>query len=305
MPTLCNQCPRACRVDRNQAVGFCGAPARFLVARASLHAWEEPVISGKNGSGTVFFSGCNLRCVFCQNATVSQAVRGTELDEDQLERLMLALQKKGAHNINLVTPSHYAHALVPVLRRVKPLLSIPVVYNCGGYESTEALAALEGLVDIWLPDMKYYSAELSARYSAASDYYPVALRALTEMLRQCPAPIYGEDGLLKKGVIVRHLVLPAARHDSIELLRCLAAQFGSDAFLLSLMSQYTPEFAKSSPYRELHRRVTAFEYDSVLQVATELGFDGFLQDRASATQGYTPNFEEDTLSELLIPNSCS
>ena len=295
MAELCRQCPRACLIDRTEHVGFCGVSDAFCVARAALHAWEEPILSGTRGSGTLFFSGCNLRCVFCQNYDVSHAAKGKTVSAEKLEALMLRLQDEGAHNINLVTPTQYAKQLTAVLERVKPKLHIPVVYNCGGYESVETLRALEGLVDVWLPDFKYYSSELSKKYSAASDYYEVALLSLTEMLRQCPALEYGADGMLLRGVIVRHLVLPGNRKDSMEVLKRLAERFGTKAFLLSLMSQYTPQFAKNTPYRELHREVTTFEYQSVADLALSLGFDGFFQDKDSATAAYTPDFTEETL----------
>lgn len=294
MAELCRQCPRECLVDRADRVGFCGVRESFSIARVALHMWEEPVISGTRGSGTVFFSGCNLRCAFCQNRCISHGVEGRAVSEDELEALMLRLQDEGAHNINLVTPTQYARQLVRVLERVKPNLRIPVVYNCGGYESVETLRALDGLVDVWLPDFKYYSSELSGKYSSAENYFEVATEALSEMLRQQPKAVYGEDGMIRAGVIVRHLVLPGCRGDSIEVLRQLEKRFGTHAFLLSLMNQYTPQFALDSPYRELHRRVTTFEYDSVLRVAEELGFDGFLQGRGAATAAYTPDFTEKT-----------
>ena len=288
----CNQCPRACNVDRDDATGYCGAPWEFLVARAALHHWEEPQISGTNGSGTIFFCGCNLRCVYCQNRTISRMAEGARLSEDALIEVMLRLQDAGAHNINLVTPSHYAHPLARVLARVRPSLSIPVVYNCGGYESLPALRALDGLIDIYLPDIKYYDAELSKRYSGVSDYFEVAVLALTEMLRQTGAPVTDEAGLLRRGTVVRHLVLPGSRADSIAVLGRLAELFGTDAFLLSLMSQYTPDFAMDTPYRQLYRRLTTFEYDSVLDEVRRLGFSGNLQALSSADAGYTPDFEE-------------
>lgn len=290
MNRICEQCPRRCGVDRTESRGFCGVPWDFCVARADLHAWEEPPISGTRGSGTIFFSGCNLRCVFCQNREISREGLGCILRADELRAHMLALRDRGAHNINLVTPTPYAEALIPLLREVKPLLGIPIVYNCGGYECVETLRRLEGLVDIYLPDFKYCSAELSARYSGAEDYYPTALAALREMLRQVGAPQIGADGILRRGTIVRHLVLPSHRADSIALLNALASEFGTSAFHLSLMSQYTPQFAQDSPYRALHRRVTSFEYDSVLAVAQNLGFVGYFQSRDSATAAFTPNF---------------
>ncbi len=290
MSRVCMQCPRRCAVDRSVSRGFCGVPWDFCVARVDLHHWEEPPISGTRGSGTVFFSGCNLRCVFCQNREISREGLGRAMTADELRAHMLALRDRGAHNINLVTPTPYAEALIPLLREIKPQLGIPIVYNCGGFESVETLRRLEGLVDVYLPDFKYFSSELSARYSDAPDYYSVASNALREMLRQVGAPEIGEDGIMRRGTVVRHLVLPSHRDDSIALLNALAKEFGNDAFHLSLMSQYTPQFAQDSPYRALHRRVTSFEYDSVLAVAQDLGFVGYFQTRDSATAAFTPDF---------------
>lgn len=262
------------------------------MARVALHEWEEPSVSGKNGSGTIFFSGCNLRCVFCQNHEVSHNALGQEVDAEKLIALMLRLRDEGAHNINLVTPTQYAYQLADVLREVRPKLDIPVVYNCGGYESVETLRRLDGLVDVYLPDFKYFSPELSTRYSGAKDYYPVALAALGEMLRQTGRPQFDADGMLLRGTVVRHLVLPAQRTDSIDVLRALANEFGTDAFLLSLMSQYTPDFARDCSYTELHRRVTTFEYNAVLAEAQSLGFDGYFQSRSSSSAKFTPDFHK-------------
>ena len=293
MKQSCVQCPRKCGADRESGVGFCGVPWGFRIARVALHAWEEPSISGTRGSGTVFFSGCNLRCVFCQNREISRECLGKEVDADRLADLMLRLRDEGAHNINLVTPTPYALQLIPVLKKVRPQLGIPVVYNCGGYESPETLKALEGLIDIWLPDVKYFSASLAKKYSAAENYFEVACAALTEMLRQSGKPQLDENGMLLRGTVVRHLVLPRGRADSVALLEALAKQFGTDAFLLSLMSQYTPQFADAS-FPELCRRVTTFEYESVLNTAISLGFGGYLQSRSSANADYTPDFGEPT-----------
>ena len=292
MGILCTQCPRACAVDRSTSVGYCGVPWGFLIARADLHQWEEPPISGTRGSGTIFFSGCNLRCVFCQNREVSREALGKPVDEGRLIGLMLELRDRGAHNINLVTPTPYAEQLIPILARVKPMLGIPIVYNCGGYERVETLRRLEGLVDIYLPDVKYGSSEPALRYSDAPDYLPTALAALDEMLRQTGAPQSDENGILLRGTVVRHLVLPGHREDSIALLRTLAARYGVEAFHLSLMSQYTPQFALDTPHKNLHRRVTTFEYNAVLNEALALGFSGYFQSRESATSDYTPNFRE-------------
>lgn len=267
-------------------------PWEIRVARAALHMWEEPQISGKRGSGTIFFCGCNLRCVYCQNRDVSRAVLGQTVSEEELIDVMLRLREAGAHNINLVTPTQYVEAIARVLKKIKPRLEIPVVYNCGGYESVETLRLLDGLVDVYLPDFKYFDSELSLAYSGAADYFSVACEALEEMLRQTGKAVYDDDGMLLRGTVVRHLVLPGCRKDSIEVLRHLAKRFGAEAFSLSLMSQYTPAFAMDTPYENLHRRVTSFEYHAVLDEAIRLGFTGNFQARSSATEAFTPDFTE-------------
>ena len=289
---ICRQCPRECNVERQrESYGFCSSPDAFLVARTGLHAWEEPPISGTRGSGTIFFGGCNLRCVFCQNRAISHGGVGREMHDDALLDAMLRLQNAGAHNINLVTPSHYTLQLARLLERARPQLSIPIVWNSSAYENVDSLRALDGLVDVYLPDIKYFSPAVSAAYSAAPDYYAVAIPALGEMLRQVgDARLYSDEGILLRGVIVRHLILPGCRSDSIDLLTSLAKKFGTDAFLLSLMGQYTPEFAEDAPYPNLHRTLTTFEYQSVQKIASDLGFDGFSQDLTSATSKYTPEF---------------
>lgn len=291
----CMQCPRRCGADREAGeFGVCRMPAEVFVARAALHFYEEPPISGKNGSGTVFFSGCPLGCVFCQNRAISRRAPGAPppgeaYGEEELAALFLKMEALGAHNLNLVTPTHYAGKIAAALRRAKPELHIPVVYNTGGYELPETLAQFEGLVDIYLPDFKYVSPELSAAYSAAPDYATYARAALREMFRQVGGAVC-ENGLMKRGMIVRHLVLPGCRKDSIAVLQELAELLPAGEFYLSLMRQYTPDFAPSEAPKNLRRRLTAFEYDSVAAVAAELGFEGFLQDKSSASAAYTPNF---------------
>ncbi len=288
----CDQCPRHCHVERGENIhGFCGVGSEFSVARVALHPWEEPPISGTNGSGTIFFCGCNLRCVFCQNRDISRGNVGEQMSAEQLRDAMLSLQERGAHNINLVTPSHYTNELAVLLASVKPQLKIPVVWNSSSYESAESLRRLDGLVDIYLPDFKYYSAQLAASYSAAPDYFDVSSNALREMLRQTGMPSIDDNGLMVRGVIVRHLILPACRTDSIDILHALHEQFGADAFLLSLMGQYTPDFAQDVPYPNLKRRLTTFEYDSVQRVANDLGFVGFSQALTSASASFTPKFK--------------
>ena len=287
----CHLCPRECGVDRVTALGFCGQPKEIKIAKVSLHRFEEPPISGTRGSGTVFFGGCNLRCVFCQNRAISHGGVGRKMDDGALIDAMLRLQDAGAHNINLVTPSHYTLQLARLLERARSLLHIPVVWNSSAYESVDSLRALDGLVDVYLPDVKYFSPAVSAAYSSAPDYYAVAVRAISEMLRQVgDARLYSDEGILLRGMILRHLILPGCRADSFDLLESLAKKFGTDAFLLSLMGQYTPEFAEDAPYPNLHRRLTSFEYQSVQNLANDLGFDGFSQDLTSATSKYTPEF---------------
>ena len=288
---LCDLCPRACRVDREEGIGFCSVPNEFYISRIALHQWEEPSVSGTRGSGTVFFSGCNLRCVFCQNKKISRSAAGRVYTEDELISEMLRLQNEGAHNINLVTPTHYASSLAKLLRKAKPLLNIPIVWNSGGYESVETLKMLDGLVDVYLPDLKYFSSELSQKYSSAPDYFNVAREAIKEMHRQVGEAVI-EDGLIKKGIVVRHLVLPSCRGDSIRLIEELASFLPVSEVRLSIMRQFTPDFVDGERYPELKRKVTSFEYDSVVKRALSLGFDGYTQSASAATAAYTPDFED-------------
>lgn len=289
----CFLCPRRCGADRETEKGYCGCDSRVRIARVGRHFWEEPCISGKNGSGAVFFIGCPLHCVYCQNREISAGAcnlsPGRSFDISALSELFLHLRDIGCHNINLVTPTPYTDKIALALRAVKPNLHIPVVFNCGGYESVPALKMLEGLVDIYLTDFKYASGELAARFSAAEDYPQVAAEALAEMLRQTGTPRFGADGMLESGVIVRHLVLPGHRADSMQVLDRIRAEAGGEV-LLSLMSQYTPNGAETG-FRELSRRVTTFEYESVVKYARALGFEGYTQERSSAESGYTPEFD--------------
>ncbi len=287
----CTACPRACGADRDAHRGYCGQTNALRIARAALHMWEEPCISGERGSGTVFFSGCNLGCVFCQNYRVSHRGQGIEIGADELIGKMLDLQQQGAHNINLVTPTHYAEQLVPVLARIKPLLHIPIAYNTGGYEKTETLELLAPYVDIWMPDFKFGSAQIAKDYAGAADYPEVAARAIAKMYEMAGKVQFDEDGMMQRGVLVRHLVLPGCRKDSMAVLDRLAGIVPVPDVRLSLMSQYTPEFATDAPFANLHRRVTSFEYESVMAHAEKLGFIGYMQQKESATTKYTPEFE--------------
>jgi len=289
--SFCNACPRGCLSTRKEgALGFCRAPKDFLVSRIALHPFEEPAICGKGGSGTVFFGGCSLGCVYCQNAAISRGQKGEIMSAASLEREIFSLVETGACNINLVTPTHYTYPLATLLEKIKPRLPVPVVWNCGGYESVEALRALDGLVDVYLPDFKYHSPELAQKYSHAPDYFEVASAAVTEMFRQRGGVKFDEDGLMTSGVMVRHLVLPTCRKDSMEVLKTLASLLPVPDIRLSLMSQYTPDFVDKTAYPELARRVTSFEYNSVLDLALSLGFEGYFQSRTSAKKDYTPEF---------------
>lgn len=290
----CALCPRRCGVDRTAGqVGVCGVTDTLRVARIAPHMWEEPPISGSRGSGTVFFTGCSLRCIFCQNRTISREGMGKTYTEEELTAAILSLRDQGVHNINFVTPTHYTSTIVRILERIKPTLGIPVVWNCGGYESVETLRMLEGLVDIYLPDFKYFSPDLSRDYSAAPDYPAIATEAVREMYRQT-GPYTEEKDLAKRGVIIRHLVLPGCRADSMNVLRHIASILPPAEIRISVMRQYTPDFAADAPYKNLHRRVTDFEYTSVLDEAASLGLVGFSQGKDAATKAYTPDFEGDT-----------
>ncbi len=301
MKNGCLLCPRLCGVDREgNARGFCGMGASARVVRAALHPFEEPPISGTRGSGTVFFAGCSLRCVFCQNRAIQSPDVGRALSAAELGALFLRLQAAGAHNINLVTPTHFADRVAEALAAVKGQLSIPVVYNCGGYERVETLKMLQGLVNIYLPDFKYISPELSREYSAAPDYATHATAALVEMVRQVGGVRVDSEGILRRGVIVRHLVLPGSRADSIAVLERIAKTVPVSDIYLSLMRQYTPEFAPPDAPRALLRRVTSFEYESVMERAVALGFTGFFQGKESATADYTPDFSERNLLDELF-----
>ena len=288
----CQACPRRCGADReNGGVGYCGVNATVRIARAALHLWEEPVISGTRGSGTVFFSGCNLRCAFCQNYDVSHNAKGRDISLHELEDKILSLQQQGAHNINLVTPTHYVPQIITALRRIKSKLYIPVIYNCGGYESLETIDALAGLVDVYMPDLKYVSPVLSRDYSGAEDYFEVASAAIRRMYEQVGRPVVTSKGLMTRGVLVRHLVLPGCRKDSIAVLGELAKMFAPEDIIVSLMSQYTPDFVpEDCPYDNLRRRITSLEYESVVNELQKYGFQGFVQNRLSATASYTPQF---------------
>lgn len=287
----CKICPRGCGTDRYLTVGFCGSGAKARISRVSRHYYEEPAICSEKGAGTVFFSGCNLRCVFCQNSIISRRSVGKEFDEKELAELFMTVAESGVSSLDLVTPTHFTPTVASALSLVKDKLGIPVVWNSGGYESTESLEMLRGLVDIYLPDFKYYSPELAAKYSKASDYRERAEEALAFMYDMLGDVEFDKNGMMKKGIIVRHLVLPGCRSDSIAVLRRLAEILPVNGIRLSLMSQYTPDFYLGEE-KNLRRMLTTFEYESVRKEALKLGFEGYMQSPSSASAEYTPEFSE-------------
>lgn len=287
--TQCTLCPRNCKTDRTQRTGVCGADESVRAARAALHFWEEPCISGAKGSGTVFFSGCTLKCCFCQNYEISHENKGRDISLIRLSDIFLELQDAGAENINLVNPTHYVPQIINALDMVRHRLHIPIVYNSGGYEKTETLKLLDGYIDIYMPDLKYMSREISEKYSKASDYFFYASKAVIEMHRQQPNIVI-DGSIMKKGLLIRHLVLPGCRRDSMALLEWLGNTFTEGSFLLSLMSQFTPCY-KCGEHPEINRRVTTLEYESVADKAAELGFEGYTQQRSSAQSSFTPKFD--------------
>lgn len=264
------------------------------VAKIMPHMWEEPCISGAHGSGAIFFAGCNLKCVYCQNREISHGQNGNTLSVGELAQKMLDLQAMGVHNINLVTPTHYGDKIREAIDLIRGRLKIPVVYNTSGYELESEIEKMAGYVDVFLTDIKYFDEVASQKYSCAPDYYKVAKSALYKMLKVAPRVELDGDGLIKKGVIVRHLVLPTLRRDSIKILEDLKKSIDISCIRLSLMSQYTPDFCPDS-FKEIKRRVTTFEYESVVNRAMELGYDGYIQDISSASKIYTPNFNEGDL----------
>ena len=292
---VCTLCPRNCTVDRgNGEKGICGQTAELKVARAALHFWEEPCISGTAGSGTVFFSGCSLHCVFCQNEPIANGMVGKMITVERLAEIFLELEQQGAHNINLVTPGHFIPQIKEALLLAKEKgLALPIVYNTSSYESVESLKYLDGLVDIYLPDFKYMSSELSAKYSHAPDYSVRAKAAIAEMVRQTGMPVFdekGEEGLIKRGTIVRHLTLPGCMEDSKEILNYLHTTYG-DQIYISIMNQFTP-LENVVDFPELNRKITEEEYDELIDYAIELGIEqGFIQEGETAEESFIPDFD--------------
>ncbi len=296
----CYLCPRKCKANREDALGFCKMTNTVTAARADLHFWEEPCISGTNGSGAVFFSGCVMKCVYCQNYGISSENFGAEITTDRLSQIFLELQQKGAHNINLVNPTHFVPQMIKALKTAKQNgLKIPVVYNSGGYERVETLRALNGLVDIYLPDVKYFDDETALRLSNAPDYFNTAMNAISEMVRQTGKPVFDGD-ILIRGTVVRHLVLPGLYKDSLQVINAVAERFKGD-ILFSIMSQYTPfGLVKTDErFKMLNRRITTFEYQKALDAVIAAGLDGYMQEKSSAKEEYTPLFDLTGITDLV------
>ena len=287
----CMLCPRKCGVNRYLEKGFCGATNKVKVAYYSLHMWEEPIISGDNGSGTIFFSNCNLRCLYCQNKKISIDGYGKLITNKRLSEIMLELQDKGAHNINLVTPTHYVPNIVSVLHKIKGKeLKIPVVYNTSSYENVGTIIACRNLVDIYLADLRYFDDSLGEKYSLCSNYFETATMAIDEMYRQVGKCEFDENGLLKRGLVVRVLILPGHIDDSKKIIEYLYKTYGDDIFI-SIMNQYTP--INKCKYSNLNRKVTDKEYDEVVDYALSIGVtNAFVQEGEAASESFIPQFNK-------------
>ncbi len=288
----CQLCPRNCQVNRNnKEKGFCKMDNNLLVARASLHLWEEPIISGEKGSGTVFFSGCNLKCVYCQNYQISHNNFGKKITIKRLSEIFLELQEKGANNINLVTPTHFVPQIIEALKIAKNNgLTIPIVYNSSGYESIDTIKLLNGYIDIYLPDFKYFDNKYALKYSKCTNYLENITSSLREMIKQVGTPKFNEDGLLIKGVIVRHMILPGLLSDSKKVIKYLIDNYNNDIFI-SIMNQYTPT-NNLKDYQEINRLITQDEYDELINYAIDLGIkNGFMQEGETQKTSFIPEFD--------------
>lgn len=288
---LCCLCPRNCNVDRDQKTGICGMPDRIYLARAALHTWEEPCISGKTGSGTVFFAGCNLHCVYCQNYEIAHAAAGKEVPPERLVDIFFELQEKGAANLNLVTPTHYVLQIISAVKEARKRgLRIPIVYNTSGYENVDTLKMLEGVVDVYLTDFKYWEEQTAWKYSKARDYPRVVKAAVEEMVVQAPRPVFDQKGMMQKGVIVRHLLLPGHVREAKNVVKYLYESYGPQIYL-SLMNQYTPSDRLQDRYPEIARKTTKREYNNLINYACDLGVgQAYIQEGDTADESFIPSF---------------
>nr|WP_207720906.1 radical SAM protein [Clostridium gasigenes] len=287
----CRLCPRNCGVNRLEGEkGFCAAGYKVRVARAALHNWEEPCISGEVGSGTIFFSHCTLKCVFCQNYDISQCQFGKEISIERLGEIYLELQEKGALNINLVTPTHYVPQIIEALKIAKKKgLNIPIIYNSSGYEKVETIKLLKGYIDVYLPDMKYFNSKYSSKYSKAKDYFTFAKTSIHEMINQVGDVVFDEKGIIKKGVIIRHLMLPGLLFDSKKIIDYIYKSYG-DKVYISIMNQYTP-LGNAKEYQEINKFLNQKHYESLIDYALELGVKkGFIQEEGTAKESFIPMF---------------
>ncbi len=288
----CTLCPRNCNVNRlKNKVGFCKGGREVKVARAALHFWEEPCISGGKGSGTIFFSNCTLRCVFCQNNEISQCELGIEISIERLSEIFLELQEKGALNINLVTPTHYVPQIIDALKIAKEKgLNLPIIYNSSGYEKVETIKLLKGYIDVYLPDLKYYNYKYSLKYSKASNYFDFASKAIDEMVKQVGEVKFNKDGIIEKGVIVRHLLLPGLLFDSKKILDYLHKTYENKIYI-SIMNQYTP-LKHVEYYPEINKKISSKYYETIIDYAVSIGINnGFIQEEGTAKESFIPHFD--------------
>lgn len=292
MLNSCKLCPRNCNVNRlKNELGFCKSGSNLSIARVSLHKWEEPCISGTKGSGTIFFSNCNLKCVFCQNHEISQEQIGKKISIERLSEIFMEQQNRGAHNINLVTPTHFVPQIIESIKLSRRNgLSIPILYNSNGYENVETIKSLEGYIDIYLPDLKYINNKFAEKYSMAHDYFKFASCAIDEMVSQAPNPVFNENSIMLKGVIIRHLMLPGLLFDSKKIVDYIYKKYGNNVYL-SLMNQYTPMF-NAAKYPEINKPLNQKHYESLIDYCQNLGFkNAFIQEEGTAKESFVPHFD--------------
>ena len=285
----CTLCPRLCGTDRSVKTGVCGCGEEIRIAKYMVHHGEEPCISGKRGSGAIFFSGCSLKCIYCQNYIISHQLKGENISSNRLEQIIYELIEKDVHNIEFITGTHFTDKIAAVLERVRKHTNITMIFNCGGYERVSTLKMLDGLIDVYLPDFKYISSDMSAMYSGAPDYAEKACLAIQEMARQAPVHKYDDEGMITKGVLIRHLVLPGGYKDSIEVLKKIKEMFPKNTPPVSIMRQYTPCF-KAKDIKKLDRRLTTFEYNKVIDACIDMGIEGFMQEKGCESFEMRPEF---------------